>query len=453
MNNNYDKFRSALKRVFPLEEITALGGESGFIRRERVVGASSFLWALAMSRFGHERPGFEQARQRFIELSGSNIYPCPFQNRFKSESVGSFMEGAFHQATTGFGERRFKHPLAKEFTDIVAWDATSVQLNDGLSDVFPGSGRAAPASASAKIFLGMSVFGNIPLAARIRPGKLNDHKCGPVLDEFSRGTLFLFDKGFASAALARQIVEAQQSFLCPMPVSWTPRIVEICRAPRRVQQALANAPGGLPLRNVLPRPPANKESRRRRPNAKRQSARLSKVTSNWDLTVEFSIKNQPPLRVRLVILKGPNGQQRPYITNVTTLPPKALSETYRLRWQIERTFKELKQNLNLGSIPTKNEHAARAFIWASLIALLVSRVIAGVLAPLGHAVGLALPVRLNLVSRTLRTLHRLLIPALDLPTPRGATKQNNLPQLLMNSAAQPTPQRPDSFARLIPLLA
>lgn len=65
-----------------------------------------------------------------------------------------------------------------------------------------------------------------------------------------------------------------------------------------------------------------------------------------------------------------------FVMLFTTLPPEKLDacsilELYRHRWQIELTFKRLKQLIHLGRLPHKDPQAARGWILAKLVVALL----------------------------------------------------------------------------------
>jgi hypothetical protein len=65
-----------------------------------------------------------------------------------------------------------------------------------------------------------------------------------------------------------------------------------------------------------------------------------------------------------------------YVMVLTTLPREQLSavdvlELYRYRWQIELTFKWLKQLLRMGRLPHKDPRAARGWVQAKLVVALL----------------------------------------------------------------------------------
>src|SRR3982751_2447138 len=75
MTAGYDKLVVALKERLQAKILDAHGRETGFIRRLRTVGASDFVWAVVLSRFATGIPGFDRAREIFIQLSGTTISP------------------------------------------------------------------------------------------------------------------------------------------------------------------------------------------------------------------------------------------------------------------------------------------------------------------------------------------------------------------------------------------
>ncbi len=432
MASDYDQLLDALKRRLPASELDDLGRESGFIRRIRRITGSLFAWALILSRFGCGRPGFRQAQHRFQQMAGCSVWPRPFQMRLKQQEVIAFLCSAFEVAVESWRrEHRPKHPLAHHFADIVAWDASAVALDDALASCFKGLRKAA---SQLKVMLAVSVFGQLPLAAELVPGNHSDSRMPPPLELFRRGTLWLFDNAFATYSVLREVQRAQQFYLCPMRCHGRAMIVGIHNAPRRVRDALKRHPGGVPLETLL--------------------HKTGKVTKVWDLDVlvrPTTGNDRTAVPTRLVIVPSKKKPRR-YLTNLDVRwSPNAIIELYRLRWQIELTFKELKQDLNLETVPTKDPIAAQAFLWASLIALAVSRTVCAALVPLNELAGLASKIRPAVVTRTLRTLQLLLLRAIVGPL----TSAKLALQLLLDSteveAKRRGPPRTDSFRRLTEL--
>lgn len=423
----YDGLAAALKERLPSTSLEELGRATSFIQRMRTVSAASFVWATVLSRFAGGVPGFDQARQLFMRLTGRRIWQRPFQMRFKSAAAVGLFEKAFETSVAPWRHRRrVDHRLAKFFNDIVAIDSTVVQLNDKLGLWFKGQRGAV---SEMKVALAASVFGLVPLAARLVSRNANDAPLLPSFLTLQRGTLLMFDNAFASYESLRKLTDAGLFFLCPMRRHAHAKIVAIHQAPKRVREALKQSPDGVSLRSLLDR-----------------NGYISKV---WDLQVLVTPttgEDRTPFSMRLVIVPH-RKRPRYYITSIDPKwSAKAVAELYRLRWQIELLFKELKQHLALEAIPTKDPHAAQAFVWASLIALTISRTVAACLTPLSKLTGLAAPHCIATVSRSLRAAlgEFVLLLSAAIPTPELRVL---LPALAAASERRDR-RRPDSFQRL-----
>ena len=83
------------------------------------------------------------------------LWPRPFRLRFKSPATVRLFEQTFDEAVALWRTRRpARHPLARIFPDIVAWDSMLVQVADELRIFFK---RTRAAAASLKVLLGVSI--------------------------------------------------------------------------------------------------------------------------------------------------------------------------------------------------------------------------------------------------------------------------------------------------------
>ena len=431
----YDKLVPALKSALPAQRLGLLGRRVAFIRRLRELRAGTFLWAVVLSRFSAGCPGFQDARAWYRRLSGTMLAPRAFQLRFKTPAVVEFFARTFDLAVAPWraAPARFSaHPIGKIFSDVVLWDATIMQLADELKPRFPGL-RGIPAGL--KVSLAVSLHGLVPLVAQITAASRSDMTLFPALSSFRARTLFLFDLGYVAYSRLRDIDAAGHFYVCRHRANGNARIVRARRAPAHVRHALKQNPEGVYLRDVLPRDKT--------------------ITKIWDLDVLLRPNDQRTCLVpaRLVIKPGPDNAQRPYLTNLgATWAVSTLAEIYRLRWQIELVFKELKQNLNLEQLPSRDPHAVQVFAWASLIALAVSRTVLDCFHPVRNLLGLESPYRPALLTRALRAGIRLLGRALVAPARQAAAFLSLLAEQLLDDARTPCPQRNDSLRRLATLL-
>jgi putative transposase len=432
MKTHYDALLPALKRLLPSEKIDGIGRTTRFIRRLREISASAFVWSVVLSRFGQSVPGFEQARQWFHQLTGKWIWPRPFQMRFKSESTVHLFERAFEQAVGLWRRGTTRHPLARHFADIVVCDSSLVQVSDVLRRWFYGTLRTA---ASLKVLLAVSLWGLRPLAARIVPGHRHDARIDLPLEFLRPRSLVLFDKGFLDYARLQGLNDRSVFFICPFKQNCDAQVTRVHEGSNHLWKAIGRSQKALQLRTILPK-----------------GKRIRKTSDLQVLLTDARRRVHQAIPARIVIVPGRDARQRAYVTNLPAdrWAPRAIVELYRLRWQIELLFKELKQHLNLCSVPTKDLHAAQVLLWASLIALALSRTVAGWLAPTW--VGLAHAIRPAVLSRALRAAVPLLAHLLVLPTSETKHLLQSLAHLLLAQTRQLAPDRQDSFKRLLPLL-
>jgi Transposase DDE domain len=435
MPETYDTLIPALKEMLPARTLGLLGRTVAFIRRLRELRAGMFLWAVVLSRFSQGWPGFEEARRWYQRLSGKLLAPRPFHLRFKSPAAVEFFARAFDQIVARWrtpSTPGARHPIAKFFPDVVLWDSTIMQVADELKKVFPGLRGIA---AGVKVSLAVSLYGLVPLYATIVAATLNDMKLFPPLKLFRAGTLLLFDRGFVAYERLRDIASAGCCYICRHRSDGNALIVGAHRAPAYVRRALRRHPEGVWLRDVLP---CGK-----------------KITKSWDLDVLLRPNRDRSHKVpaRLAILPGPKGAQRPYLTNLSRRlwTGRALAELYRLRWQIELVFKELKQHLSLDRLPTRDPHAVQVLLWGSLIALALSRAVASCFYPVQHLIGLEAALRPPLLTRALQASIRILGRALVAPPHEVRTLVTVFVDQLLADATNVRTAREDSLMRLRPL--
>lgn len=430
MKSSYNKLLVTIKHHLPVRRLNQIGRDVQFIKRLRAIRANLFVWAVVLSRFGQGMPGFSEARHWYKRLGGAALHPRPFQMRFKHLSAVKLVERTFELATAPFRHAqrpRPRHPLAKWFPDIIAWDGSLVQLYDELRRYYRGI-RSSPAAM--KIMLAISVCGNLPLYARVVSGHHHDMLFFPRLRDFLKGTLWLFDKGFLDHKRLGRIAKAGQFYLCPTRKNASPFIVGVETGPAWLKKAVRRSPRKNRLRELLP-----KDKPVRHP-----------ITLDVELLAAGM--RRTGVRTRLVILPGPRRSQHLYLTNLPKVwKPTAIKELYRLRWQVELTFKELKQHLNLESMPSKDHYAVKVFAWASLIALAVSRTFCQWVRPT-RDLGLATPLRVALVTRALRRCIHLVAYALRKPFRLAIVCLHFLRNEILGDAKSNETLRDDSFSRL-----
>jgi hypothetical protein len=89
------------------------------------------------------------------------------------------------------------------------------------------------------------------------------------------------------------------------------------------------------------------------------------------LAKEFEGVAAQPLR--LVVIRNDDGEEISFLTNIFHLSARTIAQIYRSRWEIEKFFRAIKQNLRIKTFVGTSENALHIQIWTALIALLILR--------------------------------------------------------------------------------
>jgi hypothetical protein len=253
----------------------------------------------------------------------------------------------------------------------------------------------------------------------------------------------LFDTAYTDYGRLGEIDDAGLHYVAPMRVDGSPWVTEVHRGPKKVKVQVDAA---------MRRCEEGRRSGIRLPDLLRRKARVGKI---WDLDVILYPSEGDPVLARLVILPARKERQaKKSLLRLTNLErtwiAEAVDELYRLRWQIEHVFKELKQDLSLESLPTNDANAVQVLVWASLIALAVSRTVACALTPLSKLNGLAAKHALGVITKTIRSCVASLI-RLRTRRPSAVAIEEFLDEIAYASR-RGSLSRADSFQRLSSLV-
>jgi hypothetical protein len=92
------------------------------------------------------------------------------------------------------------------------------------------------------------------------------------------------------------------------------------------------------------------------------------------LAGQSSARSYPPMLCRVKFNHPETGKRLVFLTNNFSLPALAITELYRLRWQVELFFKWIKQNLRIKTFYGNNENAIKTQIWAAVCAFLLAAI-------------------------------------------------------------------------------
>ena len=105
----------------------------------------------------------------------------------------------------------------------------------------------------------------------------------------------------------------------------------------------------------------------------REVSARSNVVRDQTITFVKQFEGVDAQPVRLVVIQDKNGEEISFLTNLFHLSARTIGEIYRSRWEIEKFFRAIKQNLRIKTFVGTSENALHIQIWTALIALLILR--------------------------------------------------------------------------------
>lgn len=210
---------------------------------------------------------------------------------------------------------------------LYSLDASTITL---CSSVFDWA-RYKRRKGGIKLHLVLDHSGCLPAYAAIGEARKYDIEVARAL-EFPAGAIVVFDRGYNDFQWFYALSERGVGFVTRMKRGTRYQVVE-----RRL-------------------PPAN-------------SAVVEDVTI--ELVKEF--EGVAPRRLRRVVVLDPKKGELVFLTNLFRLSAATIAEIYRDRWQIEKFFRAIKQNLRVKTFVGTSENALQTQIWTALIAMLILR--------------------------------------------------------------------------------
>lgn len=289
----------------------------------------------------------------------------PFHNKLRKEQFAEFMQAVACRAMALFQQQlSVKLPAKlKKFDQILLQDGSSFTLHPELADIFPNRFKGH-SPAAVECHMTMSLADEQPVKLGISADTASERAYLP-LPVHLRNKLLLADAGYVGLKFMQDVEAHQGYFLMRSGNQLNPEIIRALNAKGREVKKLA----GLRL----------KELQRRR------GGRAPEL----DLDIRWH-----KYECRMVLFW--HQEEKRYLWWLTNLPRDEFSaidimKLYRVRWQIELLFKELKSHNNLKRFVSRQPDLVRGLVWASLLSLLVKRFI-------GRVAQLRLKTRLSMMK-------------------------------------------------------
>lgn len=346
-----------LERLFPEETIKRIARDTGFIKRERVVHPVAFFWAVVLGFGTHLQRTLSDLRRNYEYISGEDIAMSSWFDRFTPAFV-DFLRGAvahaFQQTANDAG--RVLDEKLKSFADILIFDNSVVRLCDTLAKRFPAT-RSKVIAAGVKVSLLISAVANGPKSVSIHSERTADIKTlriGPWVGD----RIILFDLGFYKFQLFARIGDYGGFFVSRMKANGNPTFLRSLKVHRGRSIDLAGKTW-QDIKDRLDRDVLDAEvevsfSRRQYRGKRSSDSMILRLVAVWD---------------------DEHDEYHVYLTNLPqdVLSAEDVAALYRVRWEVELVFKELKSQYALDKVKTTNPNIVFGLIYTAILTLIVSR--------------------------------------------------------------------------------
>jgi hypothetical protein len=322
--------------------------------RRRKLTSEVFFW-VAVLAFGPGGPSSLQSVCSYVKaaylVSGQSEPASQLSKEAVSENFRerpwAFFEAVLGYLLSAYGQLwqqlagRPSFQLLEQLRVLLV-DATSMRVALKLIQLFPGRSNAKrPRWAGVKLHVGFNLFSQVPAVQALTPDTQNELKELSFLRPAGETVLYIFDLGYWSLGLFAEIIARGQHFLS--------RVRGDCNA-----LVLAVHQG--------------------EPNWVGQRLQAIRLTGTQvDLVVQLGAGHHPRMSqpVRLVGQWLESEQVwHLYLTSLMETPLYSvglLVDLYRLRWQIEIFFRNLKCVLRMANFISRTENGIRIQIYAALI--------------------------------------------------------------------------------------
>ena len=225
------------------------------------------------------------------------------------------------------------------FSKFYAFDSTTITL---FSDIMKGLGRNRKGDGKKKgglkVHMLTDVHSDTPQFVKISEAKMHDKKFLKYLNP-PKGSMLVFDKAYNFYEQYAQWTEEGVNFVCRLKSNAKYELQEIV-----FEKVLKKGEYG--------------------------------VFKEEHIHLHYKKNKQVlPLCLRLVYYKDEKGRGYKFITNNWEITPEEVALIYKYRWNIELTFKKIKQNFQLHYFYSDTENGIKTQIWCTLIAHLLLTVL------------------------------------------------------------------------------
>lgn len=353
------RLEERLTKLFPPDWLETRARHHGVIIRDRKLDITAFVWSLVFGfAIGDDRT-IEDLRRTYLTVADRPLCSTSFHDRFTA-ALAAFLRELIDEALQDAAVPHTMTDQLDRFRDLVIADATVFRLHDLLADAYPATHDD---QAGAKLHLVHNVTEGT--LERLDLTDEQTHESSQFTNgSWLAGRLLLFDLGYFKYHRFARIDENGGFFVSRLKRNANPVIVEELRTWRGNAKSLV----GEPVWDIV------------------DDLHREEIDALVEITFKrraYAGKRSPDsARFRLIGLRNDaTGEYHCYLTNLPNEPfsPSQVAALYRARWEIEILFRELKSTYGLDELPSSKPAIVEVLILASILTLVVSRVLLGLL--------------------------------------------------------------------------
>jgi len=352
-----DIFAKSLCMMFSVAWLRETAKRTNFIKRERKIHPEVFFWVISLGYGVSLQRTLAGIKRMYEKARNNTISDSSWYYRFTPELVAFLHECVIH------GMKQLARDSCRSldsrlncFLDVFIQDSTVIRLNKVLAEKWPAA-RSRTVAAGVKVNVLVSVKANGPKSVSIIPERTSDVKTLRI-GSWMRDRIILIDLGFYKYGLFSKIQEKGGYFVSRMKSNANPGILSLNKGCKLDEERIK----GLKLSEILKG--LNKE------------ILDAKVVIQYIKTGGKRKRELIMEEFRLIAIYNQDDEKyHVYITNISDelLTAKDITDLYRGRWEIELVFKELKSKYQLDVVETTNEQVIKAFIWISILTMILSK--------------------------------------------------------------------------------
>lgn len=305
----------------------------------------------------------------------ADMSPQAFSERLNSENAVKYLKEVLClslQANLRLAKEKLPHDLLTPFNRVFLEDSTVICLNEKLADRFKGSGGSA-SKAALKINFIYDCKGDAIHELSVSGGAIPDQsRAGNIVDLLQKADLVIRDLGYFSKQSLADIAAKEAFFLNRLLKGVGVYLSPCLSAPaidladyldkefahqNTIDLDVYLGQQKVPCRLIAYRAPedvVNYRIRKANASAKKKGRQLSDDHKKW---LRFSF----------------------FVTNVSreVLSPEVIGTIYRLRWQIELTFKSWKSLCHIHVLKGERSQRIECFVYGRLIAIVLITILYG----------------------------------------------------------------------------